>query len=176
LNLESGEIEGIVKFDNGASVFVTGGNNIGRVGVLQHVEHHPGSYEIAHVRDSRGNSFATRLSNIFVIGDSMLLPRAPFQRLVRSIVSDMDHELRFQSHALVALQEATEAYIVGVFEDTNLCAIHAKRQTVMKKDMELARRIRGDRNFDFRDHQPKDGHEVFLSLPYSNDKEALKQL
>ena len=106
----------------------------------------------------------------------MLLPRAPFQRLVRSIVSDMDHELRFQSHALVALQEATEAYIVGVFEDTNLCAIHAKRQTVMKKDMELARRIRGDRNFDFRDHQPKDGNEVFLSLPYSNEKEGMKQL
>ena len=106
----------------------------------------------------------------------MLLPRAPFQRLVRSIVSDMDHELRFQSHALVALQEATEAYIVGVFEDTNLCAIHAKRSTVMKKDMELARRIRGDRNFDFRDHQPKDGNEVFLSLPYSNEKEGMKQL
>lgn len=47
---------------------MTGGNNIGRVGVLQHIEHHPGSYEIAHVRDARGHTFATRLSNIFVIG------------------------------------------------------------------------------------------------------------
>ena len=56
-----------------------------------------------------------------------LLPRASFQRLVRSIVSDLDHELRFQSAALMALQEASEAYIVGLFEDTNLCAIHAKR-------------------------------------------------
>lgn len=69
MNLESGEIDGVVKFENGCSVFVTGGNNIGRIGVLQHVEHHPGSYEIAHVRDSTGNSFATRLSNIFCIGE-----------------------------------------------------------------------------------------------------------
>lgn len=68
LNLETGDVDGIVKFDNGATVFTAGGNNMGRVGVLQHVEHHPGSYEIAHVKDSRGNSFATRLSNIFVIG------------------------------------------------------------------------------------------------------------
>ena len=95
----------------------------------------------------------------------MLLPRAPFQRLVRSIVTDMDHELRFQSQALVALQEAAEAYIVGVFEDTNLCAIHAKRMTVMKKDMDLARRIRGDRMRDYRDDMPKSGDEVFLKLP-----------
>ena len=98
-----------------------------------------------------------------------LLPRAPFQRLVRSMVSDMDHELRFQSAALAALQEASEAYIVGLFEDTNLCAMHAKRQTIMKKDMDLARRIRGDRHRDFRDMQPKTGDENFLSLPYGTD-------
>ena len=95
----------------------------------------------------------------------MMLPRAPFQRLVRGITMDMDHSLRFQSQALLALQEATEAYIVGLFEDTNLCAIHAKRMTVQKKDMDLARRIRGDRNHDFRDLQPKTGDEVFLMLP-----------
>lgn len=69
-NLDTHEVDSIVKFDNGASVFVTGGNNIGRVGILQHVEHHPGSYEIAHVKDTRGNSFATRLTNIFVIGEA----------------------------------------------------------------------------------------------------------
>lgn len=79
----------------------------------------------------------------------------------------MDHSLRFQSQALQALQEASEAYIVGLFEDTNLCAIHAKRVTVQKKDMDLARRIRGDRNHDYRDLQPKTGDEVFLALPYS---------
>jgi len=80
---------------------------------------------------------------------------------------EFDHSLRFQSQALQALQEASEAYIVGLFEDTNLCAIHAKRVTVQKKDMDLARRIRGDRNFDFRDMQPKTGDEVFLQLPYT---------
>ena len=58
---------------------------------------------------------------------------------------DMDHTLRFQSQALYALQEATEAYLVGLFEDTNLCAIHAKRVTIMPKDIQLARRIRGER-------------------------------
>ena len=108
----------------------------------------------------------------------MLIPRAPFQRLVRSITTDMDHTLRFQSQALHALQEATEAYIVGLFEDTNLCAIHAKRMTVMKKDMELARRIRGDRMNDFRDMQPKTGEEVFLMLPPAGrkDTEAMQML
>jgi small subunit ribosomal protein S4e len=69
LNLETGEIDGLVKFENGCSVMTNGGNNIGRVGILSHVEHHPGSYEIAHIRDVRGNSFATRLSNVMVIGE-----------------------------------------------------------------------------------------------------------
>ena len=105
-----------------------------------------------------------------------LLPRAPFMRLVKAISQGYDYEMRFASQAIIALQEATEAYIVGVFEDTNLCAIHAKRQTILKKDMDLARRLRGDRNFDYVDRQPKDGTEQFLSLPYSNFAEAKKQL
>lgn len=69
----------------------------------------------------------------------------PFQRLVREIAQDFKTDLRFQGSAVLALQEATEAYLVSVFEDTNLCAIHAKRVTIMSKDMQLARRIRGDR-------------------------------
>ena len=88
----------------------------------------------------------------------------------------MDHELRFASQGLQALQEAAEAYIVGVFEDTNLCAIHAKRQTVYKKDMDLARRIRGDRMNDFRDTIPKDGQETYLALPYKNRKDGMQTL
>ena len=106
----------------------------------------------------------------------MLLPRAPFQRLVRSITMELDHQLRFQSQALQALQEASEAYIVGLFEDTNLCAIHAKRVTVQKKDMDLARRIRGDRNLDYRDMQPKAGDEVFLALPNNRDPAKMGML
>uniref|UniRef100_M3YJI6 Core Histone H2A/H2B/H3 domain-containing protein n=1 Tax=Mustela putorius furo TaxID=9669 RepID=M3YJI6_MUSPF len=50
-----------------------------------------------------------------------------------------------ESSAVMALQEACEAYLVGLFEDTNLCAIHAKRVTIMPKDIQLARRIRGER-------------------------------
>ena len=75
----------------------------------------------------------------------LLLRRAPFQRLVKEIAHSFKNDLRFQSSAVLALQEATEAYLVGLFEDTNLCAIHAKRVTIMSRDIQLARRIRGDR-------------------------------
>lgn len=107
---------------------------------------------------------------------NMMLPRAPFQRLVRSICSGIDNDLRFQAQALMALQESTEAYLTGIFEDANLCAIHANRVTVMKKDMDLARRIRGDDQTDFRDLMPKTGDENFLSLPYTNTSAAMDQL
>ena len=74
----------------------------------------------------------------------LLIRKAPFQRLVREILQDYG-DLRAQSTAILALQEASEAYLVGLFEDTNLCAIHAKRVTIMPKDIKLARRIRGER-------------------------------
>ncbi|GFU24698.1 histone H3.3 type 1 [Nephila pilipes] len=69
----------------------------------------------------------------------------PLERLVREIAQDFKTDLRFQSAAIGALQEASESYLVGLFEDTNLCAIHAKRVTIMPKDIQLARRIRGER-------------------------------
>ena len=75
----------------------------------------------------------------------LLIKKAPFQRLVREVSQDFKADLRFQSSAVMALQEASEAYLVGLFEDTNLCAIHARRVTIMPKDMQLARRIRGER-------------------------------
>eukprot|EP00980_Cylindrotheca_fusiformis_P013778 scaffold3556_cov190-Cylindrotheca_fusiformis.AAC.13 len=75
----------------------------------------------------------------------LLIRKAPFQRLVREVAQDFKSDLRFQSTAVLALQEAAEAYLVGLFEDTNLCAIHAKRVTIMPKDIQLARRIRGER-------------------------------
>ncbi|KAL5989512.1 hypothetical protein ACLOJK_010404 [Asimina triloba] len=75
----------------------------------------------------------------------LLIRKLPFQRLVREIAQDFKTDLRFQSSAVSALQEAAEAYLVGLFEDTNLCAIHAKRVTIMPKDIQLARRIRGER-------------------------------
>ncbi|PLW21459.1 hypothetical protein PCANC_04972 [Puccinia coronata f. sp. avenae] len=79
----------------------------------------------------------------------LLMRKLPFARLVREIAmnfalaTDNDAALRWQSSALLALQEAAEAYLVHIFEDTNLCAIHAKRVTIMKRDMQLARRLRG---------------------------------
>jgi histone H3 len=76
-----------------------------------------------------------------------LIRRLPFQRLVKEIIvtyQSRGQDLRLQSHALLALQEASEAYLTSLFEDTNLCAIHAKRVTIMPKDMQLARRIRGE--------------------------------
>ena len=76
----------------------------------------------------------------------LLIRKLPFQRLVREIAQDFKNDLRFQQTAIIALQEATEAYLVSLFEDTNLCAIHAKRVTIMPKDIQLARRIRGERS------------------------------
>ena len=71
--------------------------------------------------------------------------KLPFQRLVREIAQDFKTDLRFQSAAILCLQEAAEAYLVGLFEDTNLCAIHARQVPIMPKDIQLARRIRGER-------------------------------
>ena len=76
----------------------------------------------------------------------LLIRKLPFQRLVREVAQDFKTDLRFQSHAIMALQEASEAYLTSLFEDTNLCAIHAKRVTIMPKDIQLARRIRGERS------------------------------
>ena len=76
----------------------------------------------------------------------LLIRKAPFQRLVREIVQDFKIDVRLQSTALLALHEAAEAYLISLFEDTNLCAMHAKRVTIMPKDMRLAKRIRGERS------------------------------
>ncbi|KAG8721171.1 centromeric DNA-binding histone H3-like protein cse4 [Ceratobasidium sp. 394] len=81
----------------------------------------------------------------------LLIAKLPFSRVVREVAESMTTQsgggypsgLRWQSSALLALQEATEAYLVHLFEDTNLCAIHAKRVTIMQRDIQLARRIRG---------------------------------
>ena len=76
----------------------------------------------------------------------LLLRKLPFQRLVREVAQEFKTELRFQGSAVLALQEAAEAYLVGLFEDTNLCTLHAQRVTIQPKDIQLARRIRGERS------------------------------
>ena len=74
-----------------------------------------------------------------------LFNRAPFARLVREIAEKFSSDLRFQASAILALQESSESYLVGLFMDSNLLAIHAKRVTIFAKDIKLARRIRGER-------------------------------
>ena len=78
-----------------------------------------------------------------------MIRKLPFQRLVRKICQNLiginGKDVRFQSTAMLALQEASEAYLINLFEWTNLCAMHAKRVTIQPRDMQLARRIRGER-------------------------------
>ena len=81
----------------------------------------------------------------------LLIRKLPFQRLVREIAQDFKTDLRFQSAAIGALQEASEAYLVSLFEDTNLCAIHAKRVTVTLNS-EKVDRIKTKLNILFLDH------------------------
>jgi small subunit ribosomal protein S4e len=95
VNLTNGEISSVIKFQNNATVYLTGGNNIGRIGVLQSVEKHPGSFDIAHVKDSLGNSFATRVEYIFVIGDGkspcISLPKGDGLKL--SLIEERDNKI-----------------------------------------------------------------------------------
>jgi histone H3 len=74
----------------------------------------------------------------------LLIKKAPFARLVREISADFK-EVKFQATALLALQESAETYLVGLFEDCNLVALHCKRVTIKPVDMQLARRLRGER-------------------------------
>ena len=101
-------------------------------GVKKHHRYRPGTVALREIRKYQKST-------------DLLIRKLPFQRLVREIAQEFKTELRFQSTAVLALQEAAEAYLVGLFEDTNLCAIHAKRVTIMPKDMQLARRVRGER-------------------------------
>jgi len=84
-DFKSKSINGVIKFQVGASVMLVGGNNVGRIGVLASIEKHPGSYEICNVKDTKGNTFATRLENVVVIGDgktaSISIPRGEGIRL-----------------------------------------------------------------------------------------------
>ena len=93
----------------------------------------------------RAGTAALKDIHHFQKSTALLIRKLPFQRLVREIAQDFKTDLRFQSAVILCLQEAAEAYLVALFEDTNLCAIHAKRVTIMPKDIQLARRIRGER-------------------------------
>jgi len=107
------------------------GKGKGTRGLLRKRRYRPGTIALKEIRRYQKST-------------ELLIRKLPFQRLVREIALEFKKDLRFQSSAVEALQEASEAYIVGLFEDTNLCALHAGRCTVQAKDMALARRIRGE--------------------------------
>uniref|UniRef100_A0AAQ5YBH0 40S ribosomal protein S4 n=1 Tax=Amphiprion ocellaris TaxID=80972 RepID=A0AAQ5YBH0_AMPOC len=95
IDLDTGKITDFIKFDTGNLCMVTGGANLGRIGVITNRERHPGSFDVVHVKDSTGNSFATRLSNIFIIGKGnkpwVSLPRGKGIRL--TIAEERDKRL-----------------------------------------------------------------------------------
>jgi histone H3 len=99
---------------------------------------------IKRVKRYRPGTVALREIRQYQKSTDLLIRKLAFQRLVREVAAGWRVDLRFQSSALLALQEAAEAFLVGLFEDTNLCALHAKRVTIMPQDMKLARRIRGE--------------------------------
>jgi histone H3/H4 len=74
----------------------------------------------------------------------LIIRKLPFQRLVREVAQRFKKDLCFQSHAIMAIQEAAEAYLVSFFEDVGFCAKHSGRITIQPKDIQLARKIRGD--------------------------------
>ena len=128
---------------------------VARKEALQNVGYSHRSWERAHearrdgrlVRVGRFRPGVMALCEIrhYQKSSALLIRKLPFQRLVREIAQDFKTDLRFQSAAILCLQEVAEAYLVGLFKDTNLCAIHARRVTITPKDLQLARRIRGER-------------------------------
>ena len=90
------------------------------------------SPRISPPRSYKPGTVALREIRRYQRSTDLLIRKLPFQRLVREIAQDFKSDVRFQSSAIGALQEATEAYLISLFEDTNLCAIHAKRVTIRK--------------------------------------------
>jgi histone H3 len=97
-------------------------------------------------RRYRPGTVALREIRRYQKSTELLIPKAPMSRAVKEVMISVKggSDMRMQSIALAAVHEASEAYTVGLMEDVNLCAIHAKRVTVMPKDIQLARRIRGE--------------------------------
>ena len=133
--------------DTGASTSTDTGAGTGHGGGVRGARKSTptGSGGVKKPHHYRPGTVALREIRRYQKSTELLIRKLPFQRLVREIAQDFKTNLRFQSAAVMALQEAAEAYLVGLFEDSNLCAIHGKRITIMPKDIQLARRIRGER-------------------------------
>ena len=114
------------------------------------IPHNPEAYKVKKApRRFRPGTAALREIRKYQKSTDLLIRKYPFQRLVREISQKIKPDFRYQSLAVLALQvrffeEVSEAYLVRLFEDTNRCALHANRVTITVKDMQLARRIRGE--------------------------------
>ena len=97
--------------------------------ILGRIKPHPGTVALREIRRYQKST-------------ELLIPKLPFQRLVREVAQKFKTDLRFEYNAIMALQEAAETYVVELLEKTNKCAIHAKRVTILQKDMQLARRLK----------------------------------
>ncbi len=150
----------------------------GRKLIGNKVPHKAADLRMKKSRRYRPGTVALREICKYQKSTDLLIRKAPFQRLIREVCQSLGLDVRFQSTAMLALQEASEAHLIALFEDSkfnkcrplafgismladssrslhafafawivsaNLCAIHAKRITIMPKDMQLARRIRGER-------------------------------
>ena len=112
----------------------------------------PASGGIKKPHRYRPGTVALRKIRRYQKGTDLLIRKLPFQRLAREVLQDLNkpgsyprvNADRFQATSLLAIQESVEAFSIGMFEDINLCAIHARRVTNMPKDMQLALRIRGE--------------------------------
>eukprot|EP00804_Cyclotella_cryptica_P002794 CCRYP_009349-RA/>CCRYP_009349-RA protein AED:0.08 eAED:0.07 QI:0/-1/0/1/-1/0/1/0/112 len=89
----------------------------------------------------RPGTVALREIRMYQKSTDLLICKLPFQHFLREVTQDFRGDIRYQATALTASQEASKAYLIGLLEDTNLCAIHARRVTIMPKDMQLSRRI-----------------------------------
>jgi small subunit ribosomal protein S4e len=93
IDLAENKIVDFLKFEPGALVMLTGGHNQGRVGTIVHRDRHPGSFDIVHIRDAKDNQFATRLSNVFVIGSGKSWVKLPKGKGIRlSIIEERDQK------------------------------------------------------------------------------------
>jgi histone H3 len=110
----------------------SGGDGGGKDKMKKKIRYRPGTVALREIRKYQKST-------------ELLIRKLPFQRLVREVAQDFKSDLRFQSKGIEALQESTEALLVGTMEDTNLCALHGKRVTIMPRDLRLARQLRGEK-------------------------------
>jgi len=131
--IKSTAYQGVFAARKTPQVYPPGNNRVSRSGGIMKPlrRYKPGTVALREIRQYQKST-------------ELLIRKLPFQRLVKEIALSYQADLRFQSAAIAALQEASEAYLTSLMEDTNLCAIHAKRVTIMIRDMQLALRMRGE--------------------------------